>query len=62
LWAGDSEWLIAWLLCHAVDGHELNDCKTTTTTTTVLRPFFQDHLGEPMPEENFWTLYGARED
>jgi len=27
------------------------------TTTTVLRPFFQDHPGEPMPEENFWTLW-----
>ena len=25
------------------------------TTTTVLRPFFWDHLGEPVPEENFWT-------
>jgi len=23
------------------------------TTTTILRPFFQDHLGEPVPEENF---------
>jgi len=29
---------------------------TTTTTTTVLRPFFRDHPGEPVPEENFWTL------
>jgi len=27
------------------------------TTTTVLRPFFRDHLGEPVPEENFWTLW-----
>jgi len=27
-----------------------------TTTTTILRPFFQDHLGEPVPEDNFWTL------
>jgi len=25
--------------------------------TTVLRPFFWDHLGEPLPEENFWTLW-----
>jgi len=33
----------------------------TTTTTTVLRPFFRDHPGEPVPEENFWTLwYKAR--
>jgi len=30
---------------------------TTTQTTTVLRPFFRDHLGEPVPEENFWTLW-----
>jgi len=22
-------------------------------TTTVLRPFFRDHSGEPVPEENF---------
>jgi len=27
------------------------------TITTVLRPFFRDHAGEPMPEENFWTLW-----
>jgi len=26
-------------------------------TTTFLRPFFQDHPGEPAPEENFWTLW-----
>jgi len=25
-------------------------------TTTVLQPFFQDHPGQPVPEENFWTL------
>ena len=30
---------------------------TTTTTTTVLRPLFRDHPGEPVPEENFWTLW-----
>jgi len=29
----------------------------TTTTTTVLRPFFRDHPGEAVPEENFWTLW-----
>ena len=27
-----------------------------TTTTTILRPFFRDHPGQPVPEENFWTL------
>jgi len=26
------------------------------TTTSILRPFFRDHPGEPVPEENFWTL------
>ena len=26
-------------------------------TTTVLRPFCGDHPGEPLPEENFWTLW-----
>jgi len=25
-------------------------------STTVLWPFFRDHPGEPVPEENFWTL------
>jgi len=34
-----------------------NKLKTTTNTTTVLWPFFQDHPGEPVPEENFWTLW-----
>jgi len=29
----------------------------TIPATTVLRPFFRDHLGEPVPEENFWTLW-----
>jgi len=26
-------------------------------TTTVSRSFFQDHPGEPVPKENFWTLW-----
>ena len=26
-------------------------------TTTVLWPAFRDHPGEPVPEENFWTLW-----
>jgi len=26
-------------------------------TTTVLQPFFRDHPGELVPEENFWTLW-----
>jgi len=28
----------------------------TNSHTTILRPFFRDHPGEPVPEENFWTL------
>jgi len=30
---------------------------TNHHTTTVLRPFFWHHLGEPVPEENLWTLW-----
>jgi len=30
---------------------------TTVITTTASRPFFRDHPGEPVPEENFWTLW-----
>jgi len=29
----------------------------THTHTTVLWLFFQDHPGELVPEENFWTLW-----
>jgi len=29
-------------------------------TTAVLRPFCWDHPGEPVPEENFWTLWCKR--
>jgi len=29
----------------------------THTHTRVLRPFFRDHPGEPVPEENLWTLW-----
>ena len=28
-----------------------------THTQPFYGPFFQDHLGEPVPEENFWTLW-----
>jgi len=30
----------------------------THTDSTILRSFFRDHLGEPVPEESFWTLWG----
>ena len=26
-------------------------------TTTILQPFFRHYPGEPVPEENFWTLW-----
>jgi len=29
----------------------------STTTTTILQPFFWDYPGKPVPEENFWTLW-----
>jgi len=38
-----------------LEKRQLNGC--STTTTTVLWPFFPDHPGEPVPEENFWTLW-----
>ena len=31
-----------------------------TSTTTVWRPFLRDHPGEPVPDENFWTLWCKR--
>ena len=48
--------------------HTVNDifvtviivCDRLNHTTTVLRPFFQDHPGEPVPEQNFWTLWCKR--
>ena len=43
------------------DIHTQDDKNTHTDkqhhTTTVLRPFFRDHPGETVPEENFWTLW-----
>jgi len=33
------------------------ETQTYHHTTTVLRPFFPDHPGEPVPEEYFWTLW-----
>jgi len=36
---------------------EIKTNHTHTITTILLRPFFWDHLGQPVPEENFWTLW-----
>jgi len=41
-------WLLPSLNNHRKSNHY--------THTTVLRPFFQDNPGEPVPEENFWTF------
>jgi len=35
----------------------VQDRNHSTHTTTILQPFFRDHPGEPVPEENFWTLW-----
>jgi len=43
-------------VCHQTQ-ENTDRLEYTTTTTTVLRPFFWDHPGEPVPEENFWTLW-----
>jgi len=40
-----------------VNGTTSQMTSPTTITTTVLRPFFRDHPGKPVPEENFWTLW-----
>jgi len=31
--------------------------QTHHTTTTTVTALFRDHPGEPVPEENFWTLW-----
>jgi len=55
-----------WSLLHNFRNDEARHCKFHMQivhgtpphhTTTVLRPFFRDHPGEPVPEENFWTLW-----
>jgi len=37
-----------------------DDYLEDNTHTTVLLPFFWDHPGEPVPKENFWTLWCNR--
>jgi len=39
------------------DQNELNYNRHHHHTTTILWPFFWDHPGEPVLEENFWTLW-----
>ena len=42
--------------CQSTASKSMNKV-TINTHTTVLRPYFRDHPGEPVPEENFWTLW-----
>jgi len=35
----------------------LNELKQPPHTHNRFTALFQDHLGEPVPEENFWTLW-----
>ena len=48
------------IMMKLVTDHEIT-IGPTPHPTTVLRPFFQNHPGEPVPEE-ICGLYGARED
>jgi len=45
--------VVSFLTSHCM----LNKHLSTNHHTTVLRPFFRDHPGEPVPEDNFWTLW-----
>jgi len=40
-----------------LDGLCIMDAHPYIHTRTILRPFFRDHPGEPVPEENFRTLW-----
>ena len=40
-----------------IDWHTILSIIYYMLTTTVLRPFFPDHPGELVPEENFWTFW-----
>ena len=35
----------------------LTDAQVKKHTQPFYGPFFRDHPGEPVPEENFWTLW-----
>jgi len=50
--------LLAVLLQTVVTFHIITSSNTIFhyslfNTTTILQPFFRDHLGEPVPKENF---------
>jgi len=46
--------IITQILLESIAEYEHN---TTIETTIVLRPFLRYHPGEPVPEENFGTLW-----
>ena len=48
---------LLWDVLQPEHSHYRNKWPKYHTTTTVLRPFFRDHPGEPVPDENFWTLW-----
>jgi len=39
------------------DAMDCRKCGGSYTQTSVLRPFSRDHPGEPVLEDNFWTLW-----
>jgi len=51
-----SSWLYFTMCVEVRLVHNLKHCPCTTTAA-VLQPFFRDHPGESVPEENFWTLW-----
>ena len=50
-------WLGSMLSVPCLDNDGWVTERTSPHTTTVSWPFFWDHPGEPVPEENFWTLW-----
>jgi len=54
----NEDWIKHRYLFCRISSCRLSICEpASTTSTTILRLFFWDHLGEPVPEENFWTLW-----
>jgi len=51
-------WLVGGCLLFLISGIPFIPlCCRDWITTTILRPFFRDHPGEPVPEKNFWILW-----
>jgi len=56
VWTAEVTYCLIKQLQHQLSHMPLFNCNRHHTTT-VLRLFFRDHPGEPVPEENFWTLW-----